>query len=302
MKRNLFVLALALVMVLTLALTGCQKACEHEWVSANCSDPKTCKLCDATEGAPLGHTWKAATCNAAKTCEICGKTEGDALGHNWVDASCEDPKTCSNCKAEEGEALGHSWVDATTEAPKTCTTCKKTEGDPIDVDDRFVTANCQELFGSWSGEYIQSFESMGLDSNIKLTFLVTMTFRNDGVMTIEMEPNPDTYAAEMKVYMTEVMYATFEAEGMSKAEADAGILATYGMTMEEYIDSLVAEMDPDDAAVNDEQVYYAKDGAIFAADDWDDEMSPETYSIEGNTLTISNTELDMTLVLTKVTE
>ena len=30
-----------------------------------------------------GHDWAAATCTAPKTCKVCNATEGDALGHNW---------------------------------------------------------------------------------------------------------------------------------------------------------------------------------------------------------------------------
>lgn len=300
MKRNLYILVL--VLVLSLALTGCQKPCEHEWEDANCEDPKTCELCDETEGAPLGHTWKAATCNAAKTCEVCEKVDGEPLGHTWVDATCEDPKTCSTCKTEEGEALGHTWVDATTEAPKTCTTCQVTEGDPIDTDDRFVTADCEFLFGNWSGEYVQTFEAMGLSSDIKLTFDLTMTFNNDGTMEMVLGPNPDTYHAEMKVYMTEVMYLTFEAEGMSRAEADAGILATYGMTMEEYIDTAVAELDPEDETYEEELVYYVEDDTIYSAYDWDEDMEPMTYTLEGDTLTCIDEATEMTFVLTKDAE
>ena len=126
MKRML-IIALALTVLLVLA--GC--ACEHEWADADCVTPKTCTLCEETEGTPLGHTWAAATCTDPKTCEDCGETEGEALGHTWTDATCVDAKTCSVCGETEGEALGHAWVDATEYAPKTCTTCGVTEGDPL---------------------------------------------------------------------------------------------------------------------------------------------------------------------------
>lgn len=127
MKRRLYILALALVCVL--ALAGCQ--CEHEWKDATCDTPKTCTLCDATEGAPLGHTWKAATCVAAKTCETCKTIEGKPLAHKWTEVSCAAPKTCSGCGKTEGEALPHTWTDATCDTPKTCSGCAATEGAPL---------------------------------------------------------------------------------------------------------------------------------------------------------------------------
>lgn len=300
MKRNIFALVLTLVLVLSLALTGCEKPCEHEWKAADCDDAKTCEICNATEGAPLGHTWKAATCNAPKTCETCNKVEGTALGHSWVAATCEDPKTCSSCKLEEGEALGHTWTEATTEAPKTCTTCSKTEGDAIDVDDRFTTANCKELFGSWIGKYSQHMDTTGMYSDLCMTLDVTMTFSNDGVMTLAMAPNPDTYHDEMKAYTLEVMYKTFEQQGMDKAAADAAMLSTYGMSMDEYVEANIPELDVDATTVKQEQVYYVQDGKIYAGTSWNVTMAPEDYTLVGNTLTISDEDLGMTLVMTKV--
>lgn len=125
--KKLLIIALALVMLL--ALTGC--FCQHEWVEADCVNPKTCTKCEETEGAPLGHTWAAATCVEPKTCETCGETEGDALGHTLSEATCTETPTCSVCGETVGEALGHTWVDATYEAPKTCSVCGETEGEPL---------------------------------------------------------------------------------------------------------------------------------------------------------------------------
>lgn len=127
MKKKLSVLLLAVICLMVLA--GC--ACEHEWIEANCTTPKTCALCEEIEGAPLGHSWLAATCAAPKTCENCGETEGEALPHEWADADCTNPKTCPDCGATEGEALGHEWTEATYDAPKTCTVCGETEGEAL---------------------------------------------------------------------------------------------------------------------------------------------------------------------------
>ena len=104
-----------------------------------------CTVCDAelsrTEKtvAVLGHTWVDATCTAPKTCSVCNATEGEALGHTWVDATCTTPKTCSVCNATEGEALGHTEaVDAAVDA--TCTTAGKTEGKHCSVCNEVLVA------------------------------------------------------------------------------------------------------------------------------------------------------------------
>lgn len=108
-----------------------ETVCQHEWVDASCTDPKTCHKCGCVEGEALGHTWLRATCETAKTCEVCRTIEGEALGHDWIDASCETAKTCSVCHATEGEPLGHDMAEASTQAPATCKICGHTEGKPL---------------------------------------------------------------------------------------------------------------------------------------------------------------------------
>ena len=102
MKTRIMALCLLMV-ILSCVLAGC--ACEHEWADATCLTPKTCTLCQETEGEALGHTWEDATCAAPKTCTACGETEGETLPHAWMEANYQDPKTCSECGATEGEPL-----------------------------------------------------------------------------------------------------------------------------------------------------------------------------------------------------
>ena len=103
MKR-LMIIALALTMLL--ALAGC--ACEHEWMDADCVNPRICAKCEEVEGAPLGHTWSAATCVDPKICENCAATEGEPKGHSWVEATCTEPNICSVCGESYGELGAHT--------------------------------------------------------------------------------------------------------------------------------------------------------------------------------------------------
>lgn len=110
----------------------------HEWIDADCENPKTCKLCGATEGEKGGHKWEEATCTDPKTCSVCGLTEGDALSadkeHKWEEATCAKPKTCTICNKTEGTTKEHTlgeWeiVDegTTTEQgtrQQKCTVCE----------------------------------------------------------------------------------------------------------------------------------------------------------------------------------
>ena len=128
--RRMFTAILALALLLTLA--GCQ--CKHEWVEADCGNPKTCAKCGETEGEPLGHDWKDATCQAPKTCTRCGLTEGETVDHSWEAAICEAPETCAVCGQTRGEALGHTWKEANYQDPETCATCGQTQGEPLEAD------------------------------------------------------------------------------------------------------------------------------------------------------------------------
>lgn len=126
MKRTMMT---ALVIALAFCLTAC--GCKHEWQEATCTTPKTCKLCQATEGEVKAHQWQDATCVAPKTCKDCGATEGDVGDHVWEEATCTTAKTCAACKKTEGEALGHTWADATCTEAKTCTVCSEKEGEAL---------------------------------------------------------------------------------------------------------------------------------------------------------------------------
>ena len=45
---------------------------EHSWVPATCEAPKTCSVCGATEGEPLGHSYEGGYCS------VCGELDPDA--------------------------------------------------------------------------------------------------------------------------------------------------------------------------------------------------------------------------------
>lgn len=103
------------------------EALGHAWDSTDCTVEKHCTRegCDGTQAAGE-HDYAAATCTEPKTCKVCGATEGEALGHAWTPATCTEPKTCAACGETEGEALGH--VDANNDYK--CDECDKAVGTP----------------------------------------------------------------------------------------------------------------------------------------------------------------------------
>lgn len=95
---------LVLISVFLLLLSGC--GCEHQWIEANCTAPRTCSLCAETDGDPLGHSWQDASCTAPKTCSLCTETEGNCLPHtpgdivintDYVQALIIETQSCSIC-------------------------------------------------------------------------------------------------------------------------------------------------------------------------------------------------------------
>ena len=103
----------------------------HKWVDADCETPKTCSVCDATEGEALGHSFtdlvpaKAPTCEAKgytehRECYVCGKPNEEyavveATGHTWANVEAKDPtcteagytahKACETCGATDGKQV-----------------------------------------------------------------------------------------------------------------------------------------------------------------------------------------------------
>ncbi len=308
MKKSTISLLLALLLCLSLVLTGC--GCKHEWEKANCEDPKTCELCGETEGDAKGHDWKDATCEEPKTCSECKKTSGEALGHTWVDATCEKPKTCSVCNKTEGETAEHTWEEATTEAPKTCSVCQKTEGEKITTDSRFKTSACKDLIGTWEGTIDmpgESFVDVSYTHTVPLKY--TITFHNDGKYhEILTYADKDAFVLDLENFCADMLYAELEKQGLSKDQADAAVKTQFGKDVKEYAktamaDPAVAISDSNLAKAEVNAVYYVADGKVYSGANWNATMGSDTYSITGDKLTIDKlSTMFPGLVFTKVTK
>lgn len=59
----------------------------HSFSAATCTEPQRC-LCGATQGNALGHKWNEATCKAPKTCSVCNVTEGAIKDHIFKNGKC----------------------------------------------------------------------------------------------------------------------------------------------------------------------------------------------------------------------
>lgn len=288
-------LSLTLVLLLLLCiLSSC--GCEHEWKDADCTTPKTCTLCQATEGEPKGHSWQDATCTAPKTCKDCKETEGEAKPHSWLDATCTQPKVCKNCDAKEGKALGHKWIEATTEAPTTCERCKVTEGKKIDTDPRFTTKSTKELYGKWKCEVTFPAEIFQLQDYLKdIPCTLTYVFNNDGTLKANLELHDNfAFLDAFKKFTKDTLVKSLMSQGIAESQIDEAMMATYGMTVDEYIDTYIESIDLDTlfSMFNSDMVYYVGQNGLYTADSWMGEFEVSEYKIEKDTLIIEEDRLD----------
>ena len=241
-KKQWYSVLLVLVMLLSM-LAGCSD-CDHQWEEANCRDPKTCKLCNATRGEPNEeHQWEAATTDEPMTCRLCGLTEGEAL----------------------------------------------------DVDERFTTDACKDLFGNWSVKYKTNDPRLGME-NLVLNMQMTMIFHNDGDLVIRVQlQNVAEVEEALAQLMTQKMYEQYRDDGKNREQADAASKAEYGVGVAEFCEirakQIVKALDK-----TDNKVYYVEDGLLYTGTDWGDDMTAQTFELtEDGKLTLENSELGQTL-------
>lgn len=162
--------------------------CFHDWNEADCTLPKTCTICERTEGEALGHDfseatctedsvcsrcneigaeasghhWTEVSCTEDSVCSTCGEEGEKASGHDWQEATCTEPETCAGCGETKGEAAGHKWKDATCDKAKTCSVCKETSGKALGHDWAEATTSAPKTCrtcGKTTGEKLKTYEA-----------------------------------------------------------------------------------------------------------------------------------------------
>ncbi len=229
MKKNKLCYFLLLI-VLLLITSSCKKH-THNWLDATCTTPKTCSICNMTEGKALGHLYDF---ECSENCKRCNMPREDEAPHDWLDATCTTPMICQKCHKTEGEALGHEWLDATYDAPRTCIYCGTTEGEPLEKP-TITLRNYREYISIGSqtkisvvdysiDEFdivIENEDILSIDEFGNVTGLnygksqITLTYKYDKILTktIEIEVigvQPSAYTNYQKMELNNVAYIYLE--------------------------------------------------------------------------------------------
>ncbi len=153
----------------------------HDWKDATCTAPRTCKLCNKTEGEPV-HSQVITLPAKNKTCSVPGLTEGKkctacntvvveqetipashtevtipAVAPTCTETGLTEWVACSACdetivEAEAVDALGHTPVEIPA-TPPTCTTDGNTAGEKCSVCDT-ITIEPEKIDATGHGEAV----------------------------------------------------------------------------------------------------------------------------------------------------
>lgn len=123
----------------------------------------------------------------------------------------------------------------------------------------------------------------------------TLTLNEDGTYSFEFDEDKTTESMVnmidgMKTVLKEAVYQAFEAEGISREDADAAIEANAGMSMDDYLetnmDGLKDEIDLDLAENNEVGTFESKDTSLtLHPEDGSDETM--TFKLDGSKLTLT---------------
>ena len=122
-KKKVVLIALILLVLVSVFLLVFR--CDHVWLEATCSAPKTCEKCGRTKGDTVEHSYTEANCNYPAMCRYCYEIQGEPLGHDWQPATCISLESCSRCIATRGHRSLHTLGESTDGITKTCTVCQK---------------------------------------------------------------------------------------------------------------------------------------------------------------------------------
>ena len=176
-------------------------------------------------------------------------------------------------------------------------------GNPVDHSDKFDVSICAPLEGTWQGTVEMTGADLGFEgSELTVTAQYTLTFDDQGNMITKIDFDEDAFMAFAIAYNIEYVYESLRQQmpTYTKAELDVLFQNSYGMTVPEYVESMLS---PSEFAADMHQVvngvYYVEGNLLYQGDSWTSYMAHNEYLLEGDTLTICDSSLKKDIVLTK---
>lgn len=201
--------------------------CVHDWIPADCSNPKTCSKCEEESGIALGHNFTEATYNDPPICMACGIERGEKktptikLGLQDIVSGAQLSSTYS------GDNLGLRKAEDLYDGKlKT----NWTEGVPGYGEGEYVVFYFEDTYAVnklfiWIGSH---FSTEALYKQNGRPSVITLTFSDGSTERINLEDSMEMQEVELeKFYYTDSIMITID--------------EVYKGT--QYTDTIIAELD-----------------------------------------------------------
>jgi hypothetical protein len=200
---------------------------------------------------------------------------------------------------ENGDTISETLYDAS--------------GNPADFSDRFDPEACKDFVGTWKAELdllemmAGEMEGEGVqlpdDFAYSCNAVMSLIFRNDGTYSAILSVDPEEYKTMLIELTVEIMYISFEEEGMTRDEADVAFKAMMNMTIREYVVLSLEEggdelLDSLNETANG--VYYVQDDMIYLGENWSQQMEGGKYAFENGALTLTEPEMEMEITFRRI--
>lgn len=155
------------------------------------------------------------------------------------------------------------------------------DGNLVDSSVNFDDALCSPLYGTWEGTYSVEGDTLGIP--IDLRYQITVSFNDQGQMFTVFSLNRE----DVKVMNMELIYMSYQAYGLTRAQTDQLFETQLGMTVSEYVDYML-DLDEVQSQMRQEQqcVYYVADNFIYAGSNWTAPMDRIEFLLSGDGLVL----------------
>lgn len=187
--------------------------------------------------------------------------------------------------SEKAEVIAEYYFDA--------------NGNLVDSSIHFDDALCSPLYGTWQGTYTVDGNTFGMP--IDLRYEVALSFNAQGQMHAVITLNKE----DVTVINIELIYLTYEAYGLTRAQTDQLFKEQLGMTVVQYVDNLLnAEELQEQMRREQQKVYYVLDQFIYIGNSWTAPMESIAYELSGDMLILTypnGDDMTDTFTLTRAT-